>query len=457
MGLVIFTGNKLFAAEEEEKSVDTLMGLSIQNYLEGNIKQTILYLDKLLTRQADNTRARDLMEKAVNRMSEDIKAKDSFEDMKFVEIGIRALPNSKSINENIEDLNMVIEKKKKTEEETLKEKKRQKIQKEQKQKEKSQSEKKIETKSGSSAKAKKTVVLDSSYKRNISRISSQIRNLEKNIKKVQEVSSETPQQMQEIGKRIESFDEKFEIERSRRGRITFWTIFILIFFLSVGICLLYWVQKEENSKLLKSLLKEKQALEDLKNASNRDTEELSKKLVQYGKFHMKAEEMEKHWQQVVTILDRLTTGGSAEKVVLKDSPDGRKAVTGVDPRVRARADSVEIIADIFIDSPRAVEMLGPFLDDRDNRTRANAAVAYYRYDPEKSMTVLQEMASSDDKWMRISAAWALGQIGDSFTSKVLEKLLDDDDTQVKNKARASFEKILEKNENESDDSQKKDT
>ncbi len=128
--------------------------------------------------------------------------------------------------------------------------------------------------------------------------------------------------------------------------------------------------------------------------------------------------------------------------MLDDTTTGRKAVTGVDPRVRARADSVEVIADIFKDSPQAAEMLRPFLDDKDNRTRGNATVAYYRYDPEKSVAVLQDMAECKDKWMRFSAAWALGEIGDSDTSSVLENLLDDNDEQVKEMARKSLSRII---------------
>ena len=88
------------------------------------------------------------------------------------------------------------------------------------------------------------------------------------------------------------------------------------------------------------------------------------------------------------------------------------------------------------------EKVRPFLDDQDNRTRANAAKAYYRYDPEKAIVVLKDMARSEDKWMRLSAAWALGEIGDTATGMILEMLLDDNDPQVKNRARLSLEKIL---------------
>ena len=95
------------------------------------------------------------------------------------------------------------------------------------------------------------------------------------------------------------------------------------------------------------------------------------------KYEVAADKLEKNWEKILNIMERLTQGGSTNKLVLKDSPDGRKAVTDIDPRPRARADSVEIIEEIFKDSRMAPEMLKPFLDDKDNRTRANAAKAYY--------------------------------------------------------------------------------
>ena len=52
------------------------------------------------------------------------------------------------------------------------------------------------------------------------------------------------------------------------------------------------------------------------------------------------------------------------------------------------------------------------------------------------------MVASEDKWMRLSAAWALGELNDPSTSKILEKLLDDPDGQIKNRARLSLEKLL---------------
>jgi len=60
------------------------------------------------------------------------------------------------------------------------------------------------------------------------------------------------------------------------------------------------------------------------------------------------------------------------------------------------------------------------------------------------MNALREMAVSEDKWMRLSAAWGLGEIGAQDGVKLLEMLLDDSDEDVKQRARTSLEKIVTK-------------
>ena len=56
----------------------------------------------------------------------------------------------------------------------------------------------------------------------------------------------------------------------------------------------------------------------------------------------------------------------------------------------------------------AEKMLKPYLSDPNNRVRANACVAIYQYNPEIAIDTLEKMASSHDKWMRLSTAWAVG-------------------------------------------------
>lgn len=427
--LVLISGLNLSA--QEEKSIDTLVGLAIQKYLEGDIKLTISYLDEVLTRQPDHKRAKELIEKAVIRLASDIKANRNFSDIPFIEIGQKHLPDSESITANMEELKSlmgVLEREKIIEAAVVEKIK-----------------KKLPVRTVKSKVDAQEVV---EYKKTLSKQDSYIRKLERKLAAAGRTDKKMTSKVEEIRDKIGEQNQKLmELGKSlKKSGISLWAVLILVVFGLAGGGIIYITLKSENVKLFKNIISEKKTVEELKAAYNKDMQELAKRLTQYGKSQMRADELEKNWEKVLNILESLTSGGSTGKVVLKNSPDGRKAVTGVDPRIRARADSVEVIAEVFKDSPKATEMLRPFLDDRDNRTRANAAVAYYRYDQEKAMTVLQDMAASDDKWMRLSVAWALGRIGDTATSKLLEKLLDDADTQVKNKARISLEKILEKRE-----------
>ncbi|MFH1415540.1 MAG: HEAT repeat domain-containing protein [Elusimicrobiota bacterium] len=466
--LLVSTG---MYAEEPVKSVATLMGLSIQNYLEGDIRQAVKYLDEVLTREPGHEKAGDLLEKAVSKIVKDMKQTGNFaEDMVYVEIGKKHLPESGSIKNSVNEIEEFMGQieKEKMREEKDKQKEEKKLQQEKEKQEKDSSKKaewekaqtneetrrqdEIRKKKEQAGENQAAVTATTKYtavsavsKKDMSLIKSQIGKLEKDMTESVKYGNMTSTRVGEILIGMEDVLSNIAAleRRAKKTGLSFWIIMIVMILGIAGIGAgLFLMYKKETAEYSKSVALEMQALEEMKLSYSKDTEEMAKTIIEYGKAQERVSQMEKKWEKILGILDRVTRGGSTHKVILKDSPDGRKAVTGVDPRVRARADSVDVIADIFKDSSRATEMLKPFLDDRDNRTRGNAAVAYHRYDPEKAMAVLQDMATSNDKWMRISAAWALGEIGDSSTSRILETLLDDSDTQVKNKARVSFEKII---------------
>jgi hypothetical protein len=440
LSIMLVAGRLLCA--EDEKSIETLMGLSIQKYLEGDNKQAITYLDELLTRQSDHKRARDLLEKSILRLAEDIKIRESFStDMAFMEMGMKYLQKSDRAGRAMEDLRsaMGIKTQQKKEEPARKE--------EEVSREKKKAPPRVERKSEEKSVKPRLAMPDPEYKKMVGRLNTYIKRLENKISQI--TVSGASGIMSEVGEmknkidRINDVLARIEKKPDDKSGLTAGILFLAVVVIVGGFAGIYLTLKSENVRLFKSITKERQTVEELKSTYNKDTEELAKKLIQYGKSYQRADYLEKNWERVFNILERLTRGGSTDRVVLKDDPSGRKAVTGVDPRTRARADSVEVIAEIFRDSSKAREMLGPFLDDEDNRTRANAAVAYHRYDPEKARLVIQDMAASEDKWMRLSAAWALGEIKDTISSKILEQLLDDSDTQVKNRARGSLEKIME--------------
>jgi len=121
----------------------------------------------------------------------------------------------------------------------------------------------------------------------------------------------------------------------------------------------------------------------------------------------------------------------------------REMISDTNPHVRAKG--IEVIEAELVkemDPEVAAKLLTPFLGDPDNRVRANAAKALYDFDKERALDTLREMAESDDKWMRVSAAWAFGEIGSVDTIEYLLKLSEDSEYHVKRRAIKALATIL---------------
>lgn len=149
-------------------------------------------------------------------------------------------------------------------------------------------------------------------------------------------------------------------------------------------------------------------------------------------------------ERTLGLLERLSGAlrGETRKVVVEKPGGGREILTDINPHIRARADGVELI-EATVDDPEVGErLLKPFLEDRDSRIRANAGKALYKFNKEKAMVVLTEMCKSNDQWMRLSGAWALGEIGSQTTAEILLSLLQDSWEFVRERAAKSLEKIL---------------
>jgi tetratricopeptide (TPR) repeat protein len=167
--------------------------------------------------------------------------------------------------------------------------------------------------------------------------------------------------------------------------------------------------------------------------------------------HIKAKLDDYFEQQQNRLLDLMAqqvkalSSETTEKIELKGE-GGRTVITDINPHVRARADGVEMIPKTISDPTVAEKMLRPYLSDPNNRVRANACVAIHRYNPEIAIDALTRMSGSPDKWMRLSAAWAVGEIGTVEVIPIIRKLLDDIEERVKDKAVGSFEKMAEVSE-----------
>ena len=130
------------------------------------------------------------------------------------------------------------------------------------------------------------------------------------------------------------------------------------------------------------------------------------------------------------------------------SPDGTVTPRLLlnDPNPRVRAKGIEIIeAELVKDNedPEVAEkILRDFLQDKNNRVRANAVKSMYKYRPDEAYSVAMEMLESDDKWMRISGAWVLGEFeGDTKAAELLLEYKDHNDSHFKARLLKSLMKI----------------
>ena len=66
----------------------------------------------------------------------------------------------------------------------------------------------------------------------------------------------------------------------------------------------------------------------------------------------------------------------------------------------------------------------------------------YKYRPEEAYGVVTEMLESDDKWMKISGVWVLGELeGDAKAAELLLKYKNDKDAHVKSRLLKSLSKL----------------
>ncbi|MCD6423681.1 MAG: HEAT repeat domain-containing protein, partial [Elusimicrobia bacterium] len=133
----------------------------------------------------------------------------------------------------------------------------------------------------------------------------------------------------------------------------------------------------------------------------------------------------------------------------------KEMLNDANPRVRAKG--IEIIeAELEnVDSSVAEKILEPFLNDRDNRVRANACKVLYKHNPEKAFEKIKEMLNDGDRWMKISAAWVLGEIKDARGIDLLLNNLDTSEYHLKRMVLKSLKKIVQSPESKVDEEKKK--
>lgn len=107
---------------------------------------------------------------------------------------------------------------------------------------------------------------------------------------------------------------------------------------------------------------------------------------------------------------------------------------------RVRANAIE--AAVMCDRTAAQPFLVPRLSDPNNRVRANAVIALKDYPGLDVYPALEGMLASEQLLMRKSAFYAITDLATDRASKLVARLLDDADPELRNKARGFVEMAL---------------
>ena len=132
---------------------------------------------------------------------------------------------------------------------------------------------------------------------------------------------------------------------------------------------------------------------------------------------------------------------NTNKMLSSSSPF--ELIEGSHPKNRVKG--VEIIEAELVDEVDyevAQRLLVPFLEDKDFKVRANAAKTLYKYNSDKALDILKSMGKSKDRFERLNAVFALGEVGDVATSKILLSLIDDIDYHVKRNVLKFLQKTI---------------
>ncbi|HNV69328.1 MAG TPA: HEAT repeat domain-containing protein, partial [Candidatus Ozemobacteraceae bacterium] len=98
---------------------------------------------------------------------------------------------------------------------------------------------------------------------------------------------------------------------------------------------------------------------------------------------------------------------------------------------RLKANAIEAVGELELPMREIVSRIEPYLEDPNNRIRANSVLALARGEPEKSRKVLVEMVESNDVQLRRSAAFILGQIPAQGNEPLAQKLIGDHSDDVR--------------------------
>ncbi|MFH1352618.1 MAG: HEAT repeat domain-containing protein [bacterium] len=126
-----------------------------------------------------------------------------------------------------------------------------------------------------------------------------------------------------------------------------------------------------------------------------------------------------------------------------------EVITDIDPIVREKARRIELIEKELQeekDPTAATSLLIPYLDDSNNRVRANASKALYYHNEKLATATLKNMLLSYNKWMRASAVWALGELATEKTIEIILGIRNETKKSVLKQLQKTLERLLERDE-----------
>jgi tetratricopeptide (TPR) repeat protein len=115
------------------------------------------------------------------------------------------------------------------------------------------------------------------------------------------------------------------------------------------------------------------------------------------------------------------------------------------PHIRAKG--IELLEEELVlqnDPVAAIKVLVPFLRDPNNRVKGNAVKAVFRYNRDLAMKSLVDMVSGTDKWMQLSAVWAIAELGDPAAIDIMLDKIDYWDHDAQARALRPLHKLIEK-------------
>jgi len=98
---------------------------------------------------------------------------------------------------------------------------------------------------------------------------------------------------------------------------------------------------------------------------------------------------------------------------------------------RLKANAIEAFSDLELPQREIAARISPYLEDPNNRIRANAILALSRSEPERIRPHLVKMVESDDVQLRRSSAFILGQIASEGNEELAAKLITDSSVDVR--------------------------